>query len=93
MSSRRYQLAFNCLKNLKTILSKQNATPVCLSNIRRYTDASSISDRALFPGYKGEFNTNLEFIYPENTAQIECYRVMSRKGIVLDPASDPGVNS
>ncbi len=64
---------------------------VSLCHKRTYADASSVSDRALFPGYKGEFNTNLEFIFPENTAQIECYRVMNRKGVVLDPTQDPQV--
>jgi 2-oxoisovalerate dehydrogenase E1 component alpha subunit len=48
-----------------------------------------VSDKASFPGYKGEFSTNLEFIYPENMTQIPCYRVMNRKGVVLDPEQDP----
>ena len=60
--------------------------------MRKYSDASSLSDKAFFPGYKGEFNTNLEFIYPENSPQIECYRVMNRKGVVIDPSQDPQVN-
>ncbi len=58
---------------------------------RNYTDASSLSDRAAFPGFKGEFSTNLDFIYPENNTQIGCYRVMNRKGVVLDPSQDPQV--
>lgn len=53
------------------------------------SSATSVSDSAFFPGYKGEFSTNLEFIYPENTPQIQCYRVMSRKGVVIDPNQDP----
>jgi 2-oxoisovalerate dehydrogenase E1 component alpha subunit len=48
-----------------------------------------VSDKAAFPGYKGEFSTNLEFIYPENSQQIQCYRVMNRRGVVLDKAQDP----
>ena len=39
------------------------------------SNATSVSDRATFPGYKGEFSTRLEFIYPENLPQISCYRV------------------
>jgi hypothetical protein len=44
-------------------------------------------------GYKGEFTTNLEFIYPENLPLIQCYRVMNRKGVVIDEAQDPNVYS
>lgn len=56
------------------------------------SNANSLSDRATFPGYKGEFSTNLEFLYPENMSLIQCYRVMNRKGVVLDPSQDPQVN-
>jgi len=56
------------------------------------SNANSVSDRATFPGYKGEFSTNLEFLYPENMSLIQCYRVMNRKGVVLDPSQDPQVN-
>ena len=58
---------------------------------RCLSSATSISDKASFPGYKGEFSTNMEFIYPENIPQISCYRVMNRKGHVLDSAQDPKV--
>lgn len=61
------------------------------SNIKFLSSANSISDRASFPGYKGEFSTSLEFIYPENTPQIQCYRVMNRKGLILDESQDPRV--
>ena len=63
----------------------------CSFQMRNQSNASSISDRASFPGYKGEFSTSLEFIYPENMTQIQCYRVMNRKGLVLDPRQDPQV--
>jgi hypothetical protein len=53
------------------------------------TSATSISDKAAFPGYKGEFSTSLDFIYPENSPQIQCYRVMNRKGVLLDATQDP----
>lgn len=55
--------------------------------------ATSVSDKASFPGYKGEFSTNLDFIYPENSPRIQCYRVMNRKGVVLDPNQDPQVTT
>jgi hypothetical protein len=55
------------------------------------TNATSVSDKASFPGYKGEFSTSLDFIYPENSPQIQCYRAMNRKGVLLDAAQDPQV--
>jgi hypothetical protein len=61
-------------------------------NFKKYsTNATSVSDKSAFPGYKGDFSTNLEFIYPENNPQIQCYRVMNRKGVVLDQSHDPQV--
>ncbi|RNA02746.1 2-oxoisovalerate dehydrogenase subunit mitochondrial [Brachionus plicatilis] len=56
---------------------------------RNLTSATSISDKASFPGYKGEFSTELQFIYPENNSQIQCYRVMNRKGNIIDPSHEP----
>jgi len=86
--SRNFQVAFNRIKGFQSLLTKKSQ----FFPIRNYTDASSVSDRALFPGYKGDFNTNLEFIYPENTPQIGCYRVMNRQGVVLDESQDPQFN-
>ena len=61
-------------------------------NFKKYsTNATSVSDKSALPGYKGDFSTNLEFIYPENNPQIQCYRVMNRKGVVLDQSHDPQV--
>jgi hypothetical protein len=61
-------------------------------NFKNYsTNASSISDKSAFPGFRGNFSTNLEFIYPENNPQIQCYRVMNRKGEVIDQSHDPQV--
>ena len=57
----------------------------------QYSGATSVSDRAQFPGYKGEFTTNLEFLYPENQNAIQCYRVMNRKGEIIDETQDPKV--
>lgn len=45
----------------------------------------------MFPGYKGEFTTSLDFLYPENTPTIPCYRVMNRKGQILKDAFEPKV--
>jgi len=74
------------LSKVSTFLRNLN---VLKSNIKHLSSATSISDRASFPGYKGEFSTSLEFIYPENTPQIQCYRVMNRKGLILDESQDP----
>lgn len=61
-------------------------------SVKRYSgNATSVSDRAAFPGYTGEFTSNLEFIYPENNELIQCYRVMNRKSQILDPSQDPNV--
>ncbi len=82
---------------MNTFIKKIFKEPTRINNLRKtinkrwVTNATSVSDRALFPGYKGDFSTNLEFIYPENSPQIQCYRVMNRKGVVLDPNHDPKV--
>lgn len=76
---------------VKNVLKSNNKYEILMLKTRSLTDASSISDRAFFPGYKGEFSTSLEFIYPENNPQIQCYRVMNRKGVILDAKQDPMV--
>ncbi|RNA34704.1 2-oxoisovalerate dehydrogenase subunit mitochondrial-like [Brachionus plicatilis] len=80
------------LKSLKALTnSKKNILPNgSFCSAKRYTgNATSVSDRAAFPGYTGEFTSNLEFIYPENNELIQCYRVMNRKSQILDPTQDP----
>jgi 2-oxoisovalerate dehydrogenase E1 component alpha subunit len=81
----------NRLVNL--YLNKQSSTLSIISkaNYANYATATSVSDKALFPGYNGEFTTNLEFIYPENLQKIQCYRLMNRKGVILDQSQDPAV--
>ena len=80
------------LKNTLNLILKCNKSALASAfSTRHNSSASSISDKAAFPGYKGEFSTNLEFIYPENNQQIQCYRVMNRLGVVLDQAQDPKV--
>lgn len=68
----------------------KNVNPSLLR--RSLASASSVSDKASFPGYKGEFSTSLEFIYPENNQQIQCYRVMNRRGMILDNTQDPKID-
>ena len=58
-----------------------------------YASANSVSDKASFPGYTGEFSTNLEFLYPDALPKISCYRVLNRKGVILDESQDPKVQS
>lgn len=55
------------------------------------TSASSVSDQAFYPGFKGEFSTALDFLYPENLNQIQCYRVMDRRGNIIKEDQDPEV--
>jgi hypothetical protein len=79
---------------IKSVLGGRSSLSKVLqqSSIRmQTTSASSVSDKAAFPGYKGEFSTSLDFIYPENSPQIQCYRVMNRKGVLLDANQDPQV--
>ena len=79
---------------LKCFLSKFKTVPRNSFNPKKfYSNATSVSDRASFPGYKGDFSTSLDFIYPETNQQIQCYRVMNRKGDVLDPNQDPQVET
>lgn len=56
------------------------------------SSANSVSDKAALPGYRGEFSTELEFIYPEQIPQIQCYRVMNRNGVILDNTQDPNLD-
>jgi hypothetical protein len=81
-------LSINKLLNYS--LLKHNIKTVN-NSLKLLSSATSVSDRAAFPGYKGEFSTSLEFLYPEAVPQIQCYRVMNRKGAVLDQNQDPNV--
>jgi hypothetical protein len=74
---------FNCVFKQKV--------KIVNNSLKLLSSATSVSDRASFPGYKGEFSTSLEFLYPEAVPQIQCYRVMNRKGAVLDQNQDPNV--
>jgi len=58
----------------------------------RSESATSVSDLAAFPGYKGEFTTNLDFLYPDTLNDIQCYRVMDRRGNIINESQDPRVN-
>lgn len=50
-----------------------------------------MSDLAAFPGYKGEFSTSMDFLYPDNMNDIQCYRVMDRRGNIINESQDPRV--
>jgi hypothetical protein len=76
---------------VKTLIRQSSKLNKIKSKTKYSTNATSVSDKSAFPGYKGDFSTTLEFIYPENNPQIQCYRVMNRKGVVLDPSHDPQV--
>ena len=45
------------------------------------------------PGAKSIFTEKLEFLLPENVDSIPVYRVMDRKGQIMNPDHDPKVRS
>jgi 2-oxoisovalerate dehydrogenase E1 component alpha subunit len=49
-------------------------------------------DKPLFPGSRSKFTEKLEFVEPDIYDGIPVYRVMDKKGCVLDPSQDPGVS-
>lgn len=49
-------------------------------------------DRPLFPGSRSTFTEKLEFVEPDIYDGIPVYRVMDKKGNVIDPSQDPGVS-
>ena len=49
-------------------------------------------ERPLFPGSRSKFTEKLEFIEPDIYEGIPVYRVMDKKGSIIDPSQDPGVN-
>lgn len=44
-----------------------------------------------FPGSRSKWTEKLDFVQPDLYDGIPVYRVMDRKGQVIDPASDPNV--
>ena len=49
------------------------------------------ADRPLYPGAKSKFTEKLEFLLPETVEGIPVYRVLDRRGNVIDPSQDPKV--
>ena len=56
------------------------------------TPAFDMDERPQFPGSRSKFIEKLEFLMPEAIEGIPVYRVMNRKGEILDASQDPGVN-
>jgi len=54
--------------------------------VRKYSE-----DRPQFPGSRSQWIDKLEFIRPDLYDGIPVYRVMDRKGKVIDPSQDPQV--
>ena len=85
------------LKTVVNFLAKKNIIfdnlnkLIVKNQMKCLSSATSVSDRAQFPGYKGEFSTNLDFLYPDNMAEIQCYRVMDRRGNIINEAENPNV--
>jgi len=53
--------------------------------------ASYSQDKPEFPGSRSRFTEKLQFIQPETYEGIPVYRVMDRKGVVIDPSQDPNL--
>lgn len=51
----------------------------------------SSDERPQFPGSRSQWTEKLEFIRPDLYDGIPVYRVMDRKGKVIDPSQDPQV--
>lgn len=51
-----------------------------------------VEDRPNFPGSRSSWTEKIEFIQPDLYDGIPVYRVMNRKGEIIDPAHDPQVN-
>ena len=51
-----------------------------------------IEDVPQFPGSRSKFVEHLSFIEPDKVDGIPVYRVMDRKGNIIDPSQDPQVN-
>ncbi|KAB7506691.1 2-oxoisovalerate dehydrogenase subunit alpha, mitochondrial [Armadillidium nasatum] len=48
-----------------------------------------VEDRPNFPGSRSKWTEKIEFIQPDLYDGIPVYRVMNRKGEIIDPANDP----
>ena len=48
-------------------------------------------ERPLFPGSRSKFTEKLEFVEPDIYDGIPVYRVMDKKGSIIDPSQDPKV--
>ena len=49
------------------------------------------SDRPLYPGAKSKFTEKLEFLLPETVEGLPVYRVLDRRGNIIDASQDPKV--
>ncbi|XP_074649521.1 2-oxoisovalerate dehydrogenase subunit alpha, mitochondrial-like [Tubulanus polymorphus] len=68
--------------------------PVTLSSAVRHSSTSSSSpiepeDRPVFPGSRSQWTEKCSFILPEQYEGIPVYRVMDKKGNIIDPSQDP----
>jgi hypothetical protein len=48
-------------------------------------------DMPLFPGAQSQWTERLELIHPYSCNRVPIYRVMDRKGCVLNPSEEPQV--
>ena len=50
-----------------------------------------VEERPQFPGSRSKFTEKLEFLEPDAYEGIPVYRVMNRKGEIIDESQDPQV--
>lgn len=53
---------------------------------------SNLEEQPNFPGSRSKWTEKLDFVQPDLYDGIPVYRVMDRKGQIIDPASDPKVS-
>ena len=51
-----------------------------------------MEERPQFPGSRSKFTEKLEFLEPDSYEGIPVYRVMNRKGEIINPGEDPQVS-
>ncbi|KZS13846.1 2-oxoisovalerate dehydrogenase subunit alpha [Daphnia magna] len=66
-----------------------NCKRINIGALSQITRKFSSDERPQFPGSRSQWTEKLEFIRPDLYDGIPVYRVMDRKGKVIDPSQDP----
>ncbi|XP_070578940.1 2-oxoisovalerate dehydrogenase subunit alpha, mitochondrial-like [Ptychodera flava] len=72
-------------RTLCTRLKPVRTISCTTSHLQQYAE----EDRAQFPGAKTDYTTKLDILRPDTYEGIQTYRVMNRKGEIIDPDHDP----